>query len=85
MLSSAPGHLTQMEITKLDSPDDDGLMSRLAQLCERVDDLLDRVRGGEQIPVADVGAVQRESVLLGIEKDLGLFRRYVAQVPSINN
>ena len=74
-----------MEITKLDSPDDDGLMSRLALLCERVDGLLDRVRGGEQIPLADLTAVQREAVQIGIKKDLGLFRHYVARVHSSNN
>ena len=74
-----------MEITKLDSPDDDDLMSRLALLCERVDGLLDRVRGGEQIPLADLTAVQREAVQIGIKKDLGLFRQYVARVNSSNN
>ena len=74
-----------MEITKLDSPDDDGLMARLASLCERVDDLLGRVRVGEQVPLADVAPVQREAVRIGLEKEPGLFRHYVARVPSSNN
>ena len=74
-----------MEITKLDGPDDDGLMERLAVLCERVDDLLKKLHGGGQIFPADVEAVQREAVLIGLERAPELFRRFAARVPTLLN
>ena len=70
-----------MEITELDRPDDDGLMTRLALLCERVDELLGRLRDGGQVSPADLDAVQREAVLIGFEKDPALFHPFVATVP----
>ena len=70
-----------MEITELDRPDDDGLMTRLALLCERVDELLGRLRGGGEVSPADLDAVQREAVRIGFEKDPALFRPFVARAP----
>ena len=67
-----------MEITELDRPDDDGAMARLAELCGRVEELLGRVRGGGEVSPADLDAVRREAVRIGLEKDPALFRPFVA-------
>ena len=71
-----------MEITKLDSPDDDGSMARLARLCRRVDELLERLHDGESVSAADIEAVQREAMLIDFENDPALFRPFVAREPG---
>ena len=70
-----------MEITKLDSPDDDGLMDRLARLCEHIDGLLDRVRSGEQIANSDLAALQREAVIIGLARNHP-FEHFVSTMPT---
>ena len=74
-----------MEVTNLDRSEDDGLMERLTSLCERVHVLLERVRGGHDFDVREIEAVQREALLLGLEKDPSAFRPFAAQLPvSLN-
>ncbi len=71
-----------MEITKLDSPDDDGLFVELVRLLHRVEDLLDRMHAGDPVPAAAVAAVRREAVRLTLAAGPERFRPYVTVLPT---
>ena len=71
-----------MEITKLDSPDDDGLFDELARLLRRVDDLLDRMHAGEPVPRTAVESVKREVVRLTLKQNPERFRPFFALPPA---
>ena len=71
-----------MEITKLDSPDDDGLFDELVRLLHRVDDLLDRMHSGEYVPPAAVAAVRREAVRVTLAAGTWRFRKFTCAVPT---
>ena len=71
-----------MEITKLDLPDDDGLLERLARLCELIDDLIGRAPGHEQIAGSDLAAARREALIVGFTKSPWIFDPFVPTVPA---